>query len=244
MVANRTILLTGGTGAIGRTIAAQIIAQNHSVVLAVRDSEKAKSVMRELDCPESSYELLDMDLTESKSFATLEGLHIDAFIHCARSLESLKTEPNLAVDKMHWELEWELGVAAPYEISRRLFHAGYLRDIIFVSSMYGVVAPTPSLYDDFKKSSPIQYGVIKSAQIHLAKELAVRFAPVRSNTISFGGFEGRSDGEFVRRYSKLNPLGRMLNNQDIFGPIDMLLSNPNMAMTGQNIIIDGGWTTW
>jgi NAD(P)-dependent dehydrogenase (short-subunit alcohol dehydrogenase family) len=137
-----------------------------------------------------------------------------------------------------------MGVMAPYEISRILTKTGKLRDIIFISSMYGIVGPTPSLYENFEASSPVQYGVVKAAQIHLSKELAVRFKPVRVNTISYGGFEGRTDDGFKRRYAQLNPSGRMLLEHDVYGPIDMILNYPDMAFTGQNIVVDGGWTTW
>ena len=52
--------------------------------------------------------------------------------------------------------------------------------------MYGSVAPNPSLYDDFHSESSINYGVVKAAQIHLVKELAVRLGSnSRVNAISY-----------------------------------------------------------
>ena len=50
--------------------------------------------------------------------------------------------------------------------------------------------------------------------------------------------------EFKKRYSKMNPMKRMLNELDLFPPVEFLLNNPLAAITGQNIQIDGGWTVW
>ena len=111
--------------------------------------------------------------------------------------------------------------------------------------MYGVVAPTPSLYDNFEESSAVHYGVSKAAQIHLTKELAVRLAPkIRVNCVSFGGIKGRTDENFENRYKNLTPLQRMLEEEDVVGPIDFLVSDNSTNMTGQNIKVDGGWTIW
>ena len=48
-------------------------------------------------------------------------------------------------------------------------HPIELKTIVNIGSMYGLVAPNPKLYEDFKKESPIQYGVSKAALVHLAK---------------------------------------------------------------------------
>ena len=45
-----------------------------------------------------------------------------------------------------------------------------LKNFVFISSMYGVVPPNRNLYLDEYKNSAINYGVSKSAQIHLTKE--------------------------------------------------------------------------
>ena len=74
--------------------------------------------------------------------------------------------------------------------------------------------------------------------MRLAKNL------VRVNCAAFGGVEGRVDEAFKKRYSELCPSGRMLSEDEIFGPIDMLLSEKTSGMTGHILMIDGGWTVW
>ena len=121
-----------------------------------------------------------------------------------------------------------------------------LKKIIIISSIYGVVGPTISLYNDFNNQSPIQYGITKAAQIHLSKELAIRYADldILVNTVSYGGVEGRANEEFKKRYSNLTPLKAMLNLNEVIKPIDFLLSDGASGMTGHNLIVDKGWTLW
>jgi NAD(P)-dependent dehydrogenase (short-subunit alcohol dehydrogenase family) len=92
----------------------------------------------------------------------------------------------------------------------------------------------------------VHYGVVKAALIHLTKELAVRFADknIRVNAVSFGGVEGRVDNQFKKRYADLCPNGRMLNDNDLTGAIDFLISRNSLAVTGHNLVVDGGWTIW
>jgi len=109
--------------------------------------------------------------------------------------------------------------------------------------MYGVVAPTPALYDDFTGESAPHYGTGKAALVHLAKELAVRLAPhVRVNAVSYGGVTGRADAAFEARYAQLAPLGRMLDEGDIAGPVLFLASAAAGGVTGHNLVVDGGWS--
>lgn len=244
MVANRKILITGGTGKVGTAIVNGILTQGGEVALATRNMTSIKETIKSQNWSKDRCQPVHLDLTRFETFENIRSLNIDAVIHCARSLDSLHINTDLSVSRETWMEEFNMGIMAPYEISRILWATGCLRDIIFISSIYGIVGPTPSLYENFEASSPIQYGVTKAAQIHMAKELAVRFRPVRVNAVSYGGFEGRTDAKFKERYAALNPADRMLLEEDVYGPIDMILNHSNMAFTGQNIVVDGGWTTW
>jgi len=81
---------------------------------------------------------------------------------------------------------------------------------------------------------------------HLTKELAVRLANrgVRVNAVAFGGVEGRASAEFRNNYSNLSPNQRMLTEDDLFGPIELLISDQCNAITGEIVTVDGGWTLW
>ena len=112
--------------------------------------------------------------------------------------------------------------------------------------MYGMNAFNPNLYGEGAFRPPLQYACAKAALIHLTKCLAVQFAPqkIAVNCVTYGGVEGRVDDEFKKRYAKLCPMGRMMSADETVGAVDFLLSDKAAYMTGQNIVVDGGWGVW
>jgi NAD(P)-dependent dehydrogenase (short-subunit alcohol dehydrogenase family) len=48
----------------------------------------------------------------------------------------------------------------------------------------------------------------------------------------------------VRNYKKLTPLGRFADDEDIKGPVVFLASDAAKYVTGHNLLLDGGWTSW
>lgn len=245
----RNILITGGTGLIAKELIKGLLNDKHKVVFTSRSQENIDNLVKD------QFENLDvygivLDLLTLTSFNDwIEQLPfcIDTVIHNARSLESLVNDEFGNATDENFLKEFSMAITKPYLLTNAFLKYDHnLKDVIFISSMYGVVAPTPYLYDDLFQNSPIQYGVVKAAQIHLVKELAVRLSKrkIRVNCISYGGVEGRANKEFIEKYSRLNPMGRMLNMTDLYPPIQYVINNPNLAITGENIKVDGGWTIW
>ena len=141
-----------------------------------------------------------------------------------------------------------MDVIVPYELATGLYlrQKDILKTVTNIGSQYGSVAANPALYNSDSTQSPIQYGLAKAALHHLTKELAVRFSSdnIRVNCVAYGGVEGRVDSEFNARYSKLAPMGRMLNETEIVGPLLFLVSNSSSSVTGHTLAADGGWTIW
>ena len=122
--------------------------------------------------------------------------------------------------------------------------------IINIASMYGVVASYPEVYTGLDFNSPPNYHAMKGAVVHLTRHLAVYWAPygIRVNAISPGAFptagiEQRLP-EFVERLKQRVPLGRMGSPQELKGLVVLLASDAGAYITGQNILVDGGWTAW
>jgi NAD(P)-dependent dehydrogenase (short-subunit alcohol dehydrogenase family) len=249
----KTILITGGSGRIGFQFLKHFLGNESEVIITTTNKERfLDSKQKELSVLNCDFlKIIEVDFNEESSenkitkFLKDNNIKVTDIIHNARSIDFLKIENDKTTSKENFLGEFYLDVAFPYKLSMEILNTipNNLENIIFISSMYGVVAPTPSLYDDFEKSSPIQYGVAKAAQIHLVKEMAVRLGPeIRVNCISFGGVKGRTDIKFEQRYKKLNPLNKMLNVEDVVGPIDFLISKSSQNMTGHNLKVDGGWT--
>lgn len=247
---SRNVFITGGTGKIGAVLVKKMIADGHRVIFTSTSEEKANSLISEIKTSNKALSYVLMKLNDSFDLEKCINsipINIDAIIHNARDLSTLKIEENGTSSRLNIISEFKIGVVYPYLINNILMNRGdSLRDIIFISSMYGSVAPNKNLYQELNQQSPIQYGIAKAAQLHTVKELAVRLSEhsIRVNAISYGGVGGRAPEEFVDKYSKLCPSGRMLNESDLYPGIQLLLNNQSLDMTGENIKIDGGWTIW
>ena len=115
--------------------------------------------------------------------------------------------------------------------------------IINFSSIYGAVSPNPSLYDKFHKD--IGYSVSKAGVINMTKYLAVHLAPeIRVNCVVPGGISQDQDQVFKKKYSKLTPMKRMMEKNELNGMLDFLCSKKSNYMTGSIIFMDGGYSAW
>jgi NAD(P)-dependent dehydrogenase (short-subunit alcohol dehydrogenase family) len=117
--------------------------------------------------------------------------------------------------------------------------------IINIASIYGVVGPDMRLYEGTGMSNPAAYGASKGGLLQLTRWLSTALAPkVRVNAITPGGIARGQDAKFVERYNSRVPLQRMGTEEDIKGAGVFLASDLSRYVTGQNLIVDGGWTAW
>ena len=244
----RNIFLTGGTGLIGKILIKNLSSDGHRLKIPTRNLEIGKKNINKLNIDNNLIDLFECDLLDINSKQTILNYldnDIDTLVFNARSLQSIKTDKFGNLSDKQWADEFFMGVIFPYQFSKMLIDNKYsIKDIIFISSMYGSVVPNPILYDDYDLETSPNYGVSKAAQIKLTKEMAIKFINIgtRVNCISFGGVEGRASDEFVNRYKRLSPNNKMLTDSDIYPALKFLLENEEIAINGENIKVDGGWT--
>lgn len=133
--------------------------------------------------------------------------------------------------------------------------------IINIASHYGLVGNDQRIYigsnlnrvyvgDNKKKERIFSHGVYNAAKgglINFTRYLAAYYGEfnVRINTISPGGVYNRDENEeFLKRYSNKVPLGRKAEPHEINGALIFLASDASSYVTGQNLIVDGGYTIW
>ena len=147
------------------------------------------------------------------------------------------------------------GVTAYFLLARdvalHLRGRGVGGSIINIGSMYGVVASYPEAYAGLGINSPPNYHGLKGGLVHLTRHLAVYWArdDIRVNCISPGPFPklpaiDEAHPGFIERLESKVPLGRMGKPEELKGVVVLLASDAGSYITGQNILVDGGWTAW
>lgn len=254
MSARRTIVLTGATGKFGRILCEYFLQAGDTVVGCGRSDSKLQAIAIANAENSSRFHGIAVDFMAPESVEQFcaelaaRDLWPDCLINNARSLDYLSVEDNGVVGRQNFCNEYLMDVVVPYELTMKLALQGSrkLKRVVNIGSQYGVVAVNPGLYSPGQEQSPIHYGVAKAALMHLTKELAVKLASsgIQVNCIAFGGVKGRVDARFEQRYARLCPSGKMLDETELAGPVDMMLSDRNSAITGQTIVADGGWSIW
>lgn len=137
-------------------------------------------------------------------------------------------------------------------VGSKMAEAGY-GSIINVGSIYGMVSPNQALYAyrEARDGKPfikaVSYAASKSGLLNLTRYLATYWAPrnVRCNLISFGGIKtGNFDKEFIDAFLERVPMGRQAEIDEFNGVIQFLASDASSYMTGSNVVVDGGFTSW
>ena len=122
--------------------------------------------------------------------------------------------------------------------------------IVLFSSMYGSVSPDPRAYEAPMNPNPIEYGVGKAGIVQMTRYMAVHWGlkNVRCNCISPGPFPNpgvqEKNPQFIERLANKVPMGRVGKQEEIAGAVSFFLSDASSYITGQNLFVDGGWTSW
>jgi len=254
----RLALVVGACGNIGRSLCKGLAAHGADLVIADLHNDVCLALTKDLESSFSGkYIPAPGDCTTDdgiqsvmRACDTLGPLQI--VIHCIGLISSVPI-PGYAVPFEEQSLTaWELALKANLTSAFLLAKHVYERldrekgaSVIFLSSIYGSLAPDWSLYENTSMGNPLAYGASKGGLEQLMRYLATLWAPsVRVNCVSPGGIQRGQAEEFVRQYELRTPMRRMATPEDIVGPVIFLASDAACYVTGQNIMVDGGWSAW
>jgi NAD(P)-dependent dehydrogenase (short-subunit alcohol dehydrogenase family) len=252
----RVAMVTGAAGLLGRAFAEALAAHGASIVAVDISGEKAAAAAAEIECAYGvSAEGFAVDVCcEAAIDAVVAAViakfgRIDVLVNSAYppAPTGMGRFPNLT--SADWQAYVSGHLTACYVPSRRVFvEMQSQRDgsIIGLGSIYGVVAPDFSIYDGTAMTMPAPYSAVKSGIVSFMRYLSTSGAAhgIRANAVSPGGIENGQPASFIANYSKRTPLGRMGQPDDIVGAVVYLASPAGRYTTGQNLVIDGGWSAW
>lgn len=249
--------MTGGAGYLGTAISEALAQYGAKLVIASRNADQCKTLARQLSKDygiEAKGAELDM-CSHDSVIQCMENAHremgsVDILINNAAS-----GKPCASIEAVTEE-DWLNGLDGTINGVFRCTKAviPYMRKnqygvIINISSMYGIVSPDSRIYGDSGYNNPPDYGAGKAAIIQFTKYSACHLAcdGIRVNAISPGPFPGaevQQNKAFMSNLENRVPLGRIGRPDDLKGAVVFLASNASSYVTGQNIVVDGGWTVW
>ena len=251
----RKILVTGAAGHLGAALCKYLV-QDGATVLAVDiDASALARLQSELNPSGDLLVTFPADLADEASRVEMASSvsghtqHLDGVVFAAAFVGTSAAD-GWAVDFAEqtlppWRAALELNLTAPFHLTQLL--EGLLRkgnnpSIVNVGSIYGSKAPDWSLYEGVAMANPAAYAASKGGLVQLNRWLASALSPaIRVNMVSPGGIFRGQPQVFVDRYERKVALGRMASEQDIVGPIVGLLGTSSGYVTGQNLLVDGGF---
>ena len=122
-------------------------------------------------------------------------------------------------------------------------------NIINIGSIYGLMSPDFRVYGKNSSYNSEIYGATKASVIQLTKYYSVILSPfnINVNCLSPGGLYNNQKPQkssFIKKYSLRVPKARMANTGDLYTGVLFLASSKSEYVSGQNIIIDGGLSSW
>ncbi|UCH24659.1 MAG: SDR family oxidoreductase [Trueperaceae bacterium] len=251
----KVAILTGAAGLLGSAMSAALAEAGATLAVTSRDAARAADFAATL--PGEGHIGLGLAQDDNEAIPAfvaevVERLgRVDILVNNAYGGTAPDIEDASAED---FDRAYHTGVTAYFllarEVARHLRARGAPGSIINIASMYGVVASYPDAYTGFGINSPATYHGLKGGLVHLTRHLAVYWAEdaIRVNSISPGPFPSpkvqASMPGFIERLTTKVPLGRIGSPHELKGLVVLLASEAGSYITGQNILVDGGWTAW
>lgn len=249
----RALIVTGGAGHLGRVMCAALRDSGaHVLSLSSKVGEFPVPVVTEQDIGSISSEICDVADEQAfaaavQRFAALHG-GIDGLVNNAsRGPQGV----NFAMPAIEIQ-EVFRGAFLHYFTCTRMalehFRAGS-GAIVNNASIWGRVSPDPRTYLDLRNEPSLPLVSAKAAVLQMTKYMAVLLAPkgVRVNALVPGFFpqrRGPDNPAYMAEVTSRIPMGRIGAPGELAGALIYLLSDASSYMTGQEMIVDGGYTLW
>lgn len=263
---DRVAIITGGAGLLGTEYCHTLAAVGAHIVVADIDIQGAIKLAEAVTDRHKVDALpLEVDVSKPESVRAMVAETMDRFDRVDILVNNAAIDPKF--DPEHagqhgtrfedfpfeaWQQAMDVNVTGMFlcaQAAARPMLEAERGVIVNIASIYGLVGPDQRLYQregQPQQFKPVTYTVAKSAVMGLTRYLATYFTEtgIRVNTLTPGGVFAGHDEEFVRRYASRTVLGRMAMRDEVSSALLFLASDASSYMTGANLVVDGGWTTW
>ena len=265
-LSNKTAIVTGGGGILGKGFCAILALYGAKVALLDQDRDSAEKAAEKIriEIPDAQVLAFKCNVTDPadvassvervvKSFGGIDILHNNAATKTASLGDFFESFEDYSLET--WREVMSVNLDGMFLMAQAVGRQMIAQDrggsIIQTSSVYGVIAPDQRIYEGSNYlgrqiNTPAVYSASKAAVIGLTKYLASYWGKsgIRVNTITPGGVESGQNDIFSKNYSYRVPLGRMAELGDMDAALLFLASDASSYVTGHNLVVDGGLSVW
>lgn len=253
LLENKTILVAGAGGLLGTRLVAALLKQGAHVIAADIHVEAMCERLASLgvDLQDTKLSCCELDVTKEenvKAFFNQQTQQIDGAVNATypRNKTYGKHFFDVSLESFNENLSLHLGSAFLFTQQSAAYFKRQQQpfSLVNISSIYGMIAPKFEIYNNTPMTMPVEYAAIKSAIQHLNKYIVsyVNDSRFRINCVSPGGIYDHQLEAFLQAYKNKTHGAGMLDVLEIIGSIMFLLSDQAKYVTGQNIVVDDGFS--
>jgi NAD(P)-dependent dehydrogenase (short-subunit alcohol dehydrogenase family) len=252
-IKEKVIVITGATGYLGSKMVEHLSIAGAKVIVLSTKLSRSIELCKKLDIDNAQAFEIDVSSKDSikqtfhqvyNKFGKIDVLVNNAYFGVNKKFD------DYAKEDWYKSLDGTIISAdtATHEVAEYMKCNAQSR-IINISSMYGMVSPNPEVYPTKDMINPLSYGVGKAGLIQYTKYSAMMLAKynITVNAISYGPFPNINnikDTNFLSALSNKTFVKRIGKPEDVTSAVYFLSLDESSYITGQNIVVDGGWTSW
>ena len=264
----RVAVVTGGPGLLGAEFCRTLTEAGAAVVVVDVNGDAARRTANGLSQKGAQAIAVPTDITQPDSVQAMVETTLKTFGRIDILVNSAALDPKFDPDAFakgitpgkfeeypldQWNQALNVNLTGMFLVTQAcvkpMLAQGKKGSIINICSTYGLNGPDQRIYrkegrpQTFK---PVYYTVTKAGVLGFTKYLAAYYmeTEIRVNALTPGGVFNNHDEDFVKNYAAKTIMGRMAHKDEMNGALIFLASDASSYMTGNNVVVDGGWTAW